>query len=346
MKRVIYTIVLLSFFVIPVKASEFSSKSIPEEAQTYITENPSVFWCDIKQVVSDAMKELRPNVNRAASTCLKVIAVTLLGSIVSQFSSTAKFSCRLVVIISTSLLLLHSSKSLMELGENTVQEISEYGKLLLPVLTGSLAAQGAFTTSTALYTGTALFSSVLNMVVSKILIPILYLFLCVCIGYSILADELLKRIRNFLKWLMTWSLKWILYLFTGYMSISGVISGTVDSSALKATKLVISGAVPVVGSIMSDASETILVSAGIMKNSVGSYGLVVLISLLIGPFLEIGVHYILIKATAAITAVIAGKETTGIIDDYASIMGYVLAMTGISCLLLMIGIVCIMKGLG
>jgi stage III sporulation protein AE len=135
-------------------------------------------------------------------------------------------------------------------------------------------------------------------------------------------------------------------MFTGYMSISGVISGTVDTSTLKATKLVISGVVPVVGNILSDASETILLSTGMIKNSVGSYGIVVLMTLLIGPFLKIGLHYVLMKLTTAVCAVFAGDEITKLIEDYSSAMGYVLAMTGVSCVLLLIGIVCMMKGAG
>ena len=42
------------------------------------------------------------------------------------------------------------------------------------------------------------------------------------------------------------------------MSITGVISGTVDAAALKAAKIGISGAVPVVGNIFADATETIV----------------------------------------------------------------------------------------
>ena len=130
------------------------------------------------------------------------------------------------------------------------------------------------------------------------------------------------------------------------MSITGVISGSVDASAIKAAKLTLSGVVPVVGGILSDASETILVSAGIMKNSVGVYGLMALCAILIGPFLRIGVQYLLLKAIGLVSGIVATKESSQLINDVTGGMGFILAMTGTSCLLLMIAIVCFMKGGG
>jgi stage III sporulation protein AE len=345
-KRILFTAIILSVLIQPVIAAEFSIDTVPEDAEVYLKEDPNSFWKDLHTVVLDALSRLRPDITDAVQTCLRVTCVVLLGSTVLSFTAERKFPTQLVMTVAIGILLVDSGESLLQLGKNTVQKISEYGKLLLPTLTGSLAAQGAVTTSSALYIGTVLFSTVLNTAVTKLLIPLLYVFLCVCIANSALADETLKRVRVFLKWLLTWSLKTVLYLFTGYMSISGVISGTVDATALKATKLAISGAVPVIGNILSDASETIILGAGVVKNSVGAYGMLTIITFLIGPFIKVGIQYILSKCTASLCAVFAPKEITGLLDDYASVMGFILAMTGVASVLLMVGIVCMMKGVG
>ena len=144
---------------------------------------------------------------------------------------------------------------------------------------------------------------------------------------------------------MTWGLKIVLYLFTGYIGITGVVSGTTDAAAVKAAKLAISGTVPVVGSILSDASESILVSAGIMKNAAGVYGLLAILSILIGPFLRIGVQYLMLKLTTAVNSVFSPKETVGLIQKFADVMGLLLGMTGTVSLLLLISTVCFMKGI-
>jgi stage III sporulation protein AE len=102
----------------------------------------------------------------------------------------------------------------------------------------------------------------------------------------------------------------------------------------------------VVGGILSDASEAVLVSAGLVKNAVGVYGLIAIAAIAMGPFLRIGVHYLLVKLTATICNVFGTKNMTGLIEDFSSAMGLLLAMTGSVCLLLLISTVCFLKGVG
>ena len=157
---------------------------------------------------------------------------------------------------------------------------------------------------------------------------------------------MLKKFRDAVKWAMTWLLKIILYTFTGYISITGVVSGTTDAATLKAAKLTISGVVPVVGSILSDASEAVLVSAGTVKNAVGIYGLLAILAVWIGPFLRIGAHYLVLKALGIMCSVFEVKSVTELIGDFSTAMGLLLAMTGAVCLMLIISTICFMKGAG
>ena len=230
------------------------------------------------------------------------------------------------------------------LGRETVESLSAYGKLFVPVMTTSLAAQGAVTTSAALYAATTAFAAILNGLISNFIVPLLYIYLCLAIVNSVLEDESLKRLREFAKWITVWSLKVIMYGYTAYMTVTGVISGSVDASALKATKLAISSAVPVIGGLLSDASETILVGAGVMKNTVGIYGLFVVISLFIGPFLKIGVQYLLMKLTNAVAGIFASKQIVELLNDFTETMGMLLSMIGVQTLLLIVSTVCFMRG--
>jgi stage III sporulation protein AE len=150
--------------------------------------------------------------------------------------------------------------------------------------------------------------------------------------------------KDFVKWLMTWGLKVILYVFTGYMGITRVITGTADAAAIKAAKLTISGVVPVVGGILSDASEAVVLSAGVMKNAVGIYGLLAVIAIWITPFLQIGIQYLLLKATAALSETFGVKRCSDLIGRFAAAMGLLLAMTATVCFLLLISTICFMKG--
>lgn len=346
MRKFILLLLIIGCLSTTVCAMEFTPPQVPDSAETYMPEDTQSFGEGLWYVIKSAISQLQPSLTEAAGVCFSLIAVILLTSVLRNLSGSATHVVELVAALTVGVLLIQPSNSLIQLGVETVKEISEYGKLLLPVMTAAMAAGGGNTSSAALYTGTMFFDTMLSAAISKLLIPMIYIYIALCIACSAIGEEMLKNLRSFVKWLMTWCLKIILYVFTGYIGITGVISGSADASALKAAKLTISGVVPVVGNIISDASETILVSAGVMKNAVGIYGFLAILAMWIGPFLQIGCQYLLLKITTAVCGVFGGKETVSLIKDFSWIMGFLLAMTGAVCLLLLISIVCFMKGVG
>lgn len=344
MRRLFILIVLVCVLTVPVQAMEFTAPTAPESATKYMPDQTESFGQDLWYILKNAISLAEPDLADAAAICFSLIAVVLLTSVIKSFSGISGQIVEMVSILLSAALLIQPSNSLIHLGITTIESLSEYGKLLLPVMTAAFAAQGAPTASAALYTGTAVFNTLLTGGITKLIIPLLYIYIALILANSAMQEQMLSHLRSFVKWLMTWCLKITIYLFTGYLSITGVVSGAADASAIKATRLAVSGMIPVVGKIVSDASETILVSAGIMKNATGIYGMLAILSIFIGPFLKIGIQYLLLKATAAICGVLGGKRATTLIQDFSSVMGFVLAVTGTVCLLLMISTVCFMRG--
>lgn len=346
MKQVIVLLLLMSMIAIPVKATELTAPTVPRSAEKFMPSSQSDFTEGILEVLRDALLFLRPNLKEAATVCFSILAVIIGTSLLRCFPGAAKQIVNLASCIGVSLLLLRSTNSLINLAANTVAEISEYGKLLLPVMTAAMASQGAVGTSAALYSATALFDTILTSIIRNALTPMVYLYLALSTASCAIGEEMLSKLRDIMKSIMIWCLKTILYIYTGFISISGVVSGATDAAALKAAKLTISSVVPVVGSILSDASEAVLVAAGTVKNASGIYGLFAVIAIWIGPFLQIGAHYMLLKATGAVCSVFGNKESTALIQDFSSAMGFLLAMTGTVCLLLLISLVCFLRGVG
>lgn len=346
MRKVILTVVILSFLAVPVAAEEITAPTVPKSAQAVMPEKPESFMEGVAEILRQVLPKVQPALAEGLQVCVCVVAAAVFLSVVQTFTGKQTHTIHLAGAVAIGVLMLGAANSMIALGADAVTDLSEYGKLLLPMMAAAMAAGGGTTTSAALYAGTALFDSILSTAITGILIPLVYVFLCLAVASAAVGADVLKELKGTLKWLMTWCLKTILYIFTGYMGITGVISGSADAAAIKATKLTISGMVPVVGNILSDASEAVLVSADLVKNSVGIYGLLAVISIWISPFLEIGVQYLLLKVTAAISGVFAPKPVASLIQDFSSAMGFLLAMTGSVCLLLMISTVCFMKGVG
>lgn len=344
MRRLLILVGLLTFLMFPVSAMEFSAPQVPEIGEEMMPKAYDTFGEGLWYVLRTALSKLQPSFASACTTCLSLIAISMLTSLVTGFASGQERIIRLVGTLMMGCLILQQTDTFVHLSREVIVQLSNYGKLLLPVMAAALAAQGGTTGAAAIYGGTLLFDSLLTTAISAALIPLVYIYIALSIANSAVGNETLKELLGFVKWITGWALKIILYVFTGYISITGVISGTTDAAAIKAAKLTISSVVPVVGNILSDASETILVSAGLMKNAVGIYGLLAIASVWIGPFLQIGMQYLLLKATAAISTVIGGKDGSLLTRDLSAAMGFLLAMTGAVCVMLLISIVCFMKG--
>ena len=88
------------------------------------------------------------------------------------------------------------------------------------------------------------------------------------------GGPLLQKAAGFLRWLCMAGFKALLTVFTMYITMSGVMSAGADAAAAKAARVTISGVVPVLGSILSDASDTLLAGARALKNGVGVMGMI------------------------------------------------------------------------
>ena len=325
--------------------SQIRAPLVPQSGEAIMPDTTS-FSEGLFTLLRNGLERLHPDLSEAAGVSLSLIAVILLVSIIRLIPGSKLKTTEFAGAVAIGTLLLQSTNSLIHLGIQTVEEMSAYGKLLLSVMTSTLAAQGGVTSATALYAGTAFFDTLLTSILTGLLNPMVYIFLVLSTANAALGEDILKKMAGFVKWLSVWILKTVLYVFTGYMGITGVISGTTDAAALKAAKLTISGVVPVVGGILSDASEAVLVSAGMVRNAAGIYGILAVLAVFLLPFLKIGCHYILLKLTGAVCGVFGVKRCTELIGDFSAAMGLVLAMTGSVCLLQLISTVCFLRGVG
>lgn len=338
---------LLIFSLTPTaSALEITAPEVPEAGEQWMPDSIESFGDGLLELVQKVLLRIRPDLAEASRVCISVVAAVMIVSLLRTFSGSVSLTADLAGAVAIAAVLLMNTNSMIRLASETVQEMSDYGKLLYPVMTAAMAAQGGVTASAALYTGTAIFDTVLSSLIAKLLVPMVYLFLALGAANAAVGEDILKKMRDLLKNGVSWCLKTILTVFTTYMSITGVVSGTTDAAALKATKVTISSVVPVVGSILSDASEAVLVSAGVMKNAAGIYGILAILAVFLEPFLRIGIHYLVLKATAAVCGVFGTKGMTGLIEDFSTAMGLLLAMTGAVCLMLLISTVCFLKGVG
>jgi len=340
--RILLVIVLVASMSLPVNALDITAPPLSGTGGLEVPEAES-FGEGLRMIIRDLLPLIRPDIHEATGVCACIICAVMLCAVLRTFSADTEKVSDIVAVASIAAAVLYSMDSMIRLAEDTIGEMSGYGRLLIPVMTTALAAQGAPGTSAALCAGTLTMDTIVIGVINRLLLPGVYVFLALSVATAATGEELLKKCRDLARGLMTFFLKTSLSVFTAYMGITGVISGTTDAAALKVTKATISTFVPVVGGILSDAAGSVLIGVKLAKNAAGLYGIFALLAIFLEPFLLIGCHYLMLKLTASVCSVFGSKPVTELIGDISSGMGLLLGMTGAVCMLLMIGVICYLR---
>lgn len=236
--------------------------------------------------------------------------------------------------------------SLMGLGRETISRMAGFADLLLPTLAAAAAAGGTPASAAARQMATVLFSDLLIQLISRVLIPLTYLYIAACAAHTAIGNGGLKRIAKTLKGIITGCLTMMLLVFVGYLSVSGVIAGAADAVSVKTAKLAISGMVPVVGGVLSDAAETVLASAAILRNTIGVFGALTILGMCLAPFLQMGVHYLIYKLTAMLAGTISEGKTAELIDNIGGAFAMELGMVASCGMLLLFGVISCLNAAG
>ena len=303
---------------------------------------------DLNQGLSDLLDtgsaELSGVVRKAVRSGVLLLAVVLLCALAQGTYEAAGEGSGLPVVpmaaaLAVTAIAVADVHSLIGMGRQALERMEVFADILLPTMAAVTAASGSPGAAAARQFAAMLFSSALLRLINGLLLPLVYGYVAACAAHAAVGNEGLKRVAATLKWAVTTVLTGTLILFVTYLTISGVIAGTTDALTVKAAKFTMSSMVPVVGGILSDAAETVLAGAGVLKNTVGVFGMLVVIGICLVPFLQLGFHYLTYKVSSALSAALSGSRVASLIDQIGGAFGLVLGMTGACALLLLISMI-------
>lgn len=297
----------------------------------------------LAELVDTGTRELGGILRRAVRSGVLILVILLFCALAETVQEgaggTAARSVSLAGTLAVTAVAVADVNALLGMGTGAIARMTSFANVLLPTAAAVTAATGAITGAAARQLAAALFSDLLVNLINGLLVPLLYGYIAASVAQAAVGEDRLKRLADLLKWTVTTVLTAVTMAFVGYLTASGVVAGTADAATVKAAKLAISGAIPVVGGILSDAAETVLASAGVLKGTVGVFGMVTILGICLIPLLQLSVHYLAYKLTAALAAAMGDGPVCALVDRLGSAFGLVLGMTGACCLLLLIALV-------
>lgn len=229
-----------------------------------------------------------------------------------------------------------SVKTMMGLGQETVEELNTFSKALLPTLSAAVAASGGIVSASVRQVATIFFVDLLLSLIRGLL-PLMYFYVAAAAADAMLPGRRLAGISRAIRKGTVWLLTGALALFTLYLTVSGAAAGSADTVTARLARSAV-GVLPVVGSILADAADSVLAGAGAVKNTVGAAGLLAVLAVCLLPLVRLGVQYLVYKAAAFLAGILGAEQLTGLIDALGGAFGLIFGMTGACGLLLLISI--------
>ena len=296
--------------------------------------------------VFEILRTLRPELERQLRTSVKSAVLLLLVVLLASLSSSVmegvggdRFDpTSLAAVFCMSGIALKDLSGLMQTAVKTMSELEAFSKALFPVLAAAMAATGAVSAASVHQVVTVWLCSMLIWVISTLLFPFLTVYVALAAVSAALPGNSLSALAEGIKKAVSWVLTASVSAFTAYLSAAHVISGSADALTLRMTRATLSGAIPVVGSILSGTAETVLAGAGIMKNAVGIVGLLGVISLAMLPFLSLLLQYLACRVAAVAAAAADGGRLSGYLGQLSGAFGLLLAMVGVAALFVLISV--------
>ena len=355
MKRWILAVLVLVVLVIPAAAAvdnggaeeETLRGAVPGDARSYLDGIDAGAADELAgsfaKLLENTAQDSRSALKSAVNSLLRVAIIVVLTAAGRGFSAAAGGAADAWIDMAGALgcaaVLLRDFTGVLALCRETLSEISVFSGTLQPVLATVLAAGGNAATATTLQVATMVVFDLVIRLISTLLVPAACAYLAVSVVDAAAGSGMLRGLADGIKGLTAGALKLILTLFTAYLTIAGGVSGSVDRVALKTAKFAVSGAVPVVGGVISDATETVLSGAALLRGSVGVFGMLCVTAICLLPFLRVGASYLCYKAGAAVLSPLCSGGLRQLLGSVGTGFGLLLGMLSTCCLILYLELV-------
>lgn len=280
-------------------------------------------------------------IKQAAKSATAALAVTLLCSVAGAVEPDGKVPQYVVMggAIAITAACAGSVGTYIAEVREALTSMCDFSKALLPCIAAASAASGNAVSGAARYAASSLFMDVLLTIGTQTVLPLITAYLATAAANAALPSGALNGPVKLIKWICGTVLAVLTTVFTLYLTLSGAVSGSADAVTKGIAKSAISASLPVVGSIISDATDTYLAGVQLLRGTIGVLGLIVVLCVCIGPFLGLGVHYLFFKAAACIAEPFAESRLSALLGEIGTAYGMALGLVGSGGAMLFISIV-------
>ncbi len=290
----------------------FSIENIKDKVYSIISgENAisySSFFASIFSIFIDLILKYLPLLS--VIIAIGVIS-NLLSGAKSNFSEKSTNNLvHLVCFLSVCILMIGMITNLIKTTSSSIGSMVGQINVLFPILLTLMVGIGANASAGVFQPIVAIISTYVADFFNYFIIPLFMASFVFNIITNLSDNIKLDKFNSFISSLFKWSVGLVFTLFFAIMTIQGISGGTFDSLSIRTTKYTIKSYIPIMGGYLSDGMDLILSSSILIKNAVGLVGILVIITTILSPLLEIVVFSLMLKLVSAILQPMNNNKTS------------------------------------
>ncbi len=204
-------------------------------------------------------------------------------------------------------LLVSSFITASAIASSAISKILDFMKALVPAYFMSVGFCTGSATSIVFYEAALVIISIVDLVLLKVVIPMINIYLVIMLANNLSKEDMLSRLAGLFETIIKWLLKSLLAAVVGFQAIQGLIVPIADqvkrSALLKA-----SSAIPGIGNTIGGVAETVLGAGVLLKNAIGVAGLVVILVICAVPLMKLMILTLIFKCGSAALQPISDKR--------------------------------------
>lgn len=239
----------------------------------------------------------------------------------SVVSKIAYFVVYLVLIYIT----LNSFYLVFNYAKQSIDMMSSFMVALLPLLIALIATFGQVITISFFHPIIIFLIHISGILTTNFIFPLLYLSALLMIVSHLNENFQATHLAELFKTISLSIIGIFFTIFLGVMSVQGTASAIQDGVALKTTKFITGNFIPVIGRSFTDAADTFLAAALLLKNAIGIVGLIIIVTIAIFPAIKIMVISFIYKLAAALLQPLGNSPVITSLNIISKYIMYVLA---------------------
>lgn len=260
-----------------------------------------------------------------------IIAISILGGMVGNLkpNTGGKSIGNIIHFVTYGIVIVFLGTTLVELialTSKTLTSLKSLMDMIFPVLLTLLTAVGG-SVSVGLYQpAIALLGNIFISLITYFLMPLFIFSIVFSIVGNLSNNVKLDKFVAFLQGAFKWSIGLLFTLFLGFITIQGISASAVDGLSIRTAKYTIKSYVPIVGGYVSDGLSIIMASSMLIKNAVGTAGLLLILFSVISPVISLILFMLSLRFMAGIIEPVGDRKTANFVSDISKSMSMLIAL--------------------